>query len=453
MVDTIQRQLLRASFKGVEFEIRNEAITEAGRRVILHEYPNSDERFVEDIGQIPPKFRLEAFVHGRDFLVRAEALRAALDEEGAGPLVMPVFGNFTANALAYSVDASQNTVGEIKFHLEFATSRRTPGPSRSLPDIEDIFELGDAARTAVQSSLATAATVPGTAYEGRVAEHDVSQLSLILRRVTTGLVVVDQAAKYAEKLDLLDRDRANLVRDGARLSENLVQGDIADPGAWQRLSLGIRESDPEATFDAAQRLLSFGSDLSRQVTDFAEDASRSLTGGESLPLFPIQTGIPLWTADTAQRVQRNQNRTNFVQANRVAALIFFYERAAAADYTTEDQVISIRERLAQGFDAVMRTGFADASSIQSNSAVRQAVDDTRFAALQVLDQKQQVSPGITTVDLAAPRSAVTLSYALYAENLTTPAQLDEQAETINRLNPAQPATAIEGEATILERAT
>lgn len=452
MPDTFQRQLLRASFKGVEFEIRSEAITEAGRRIVLHEYPNSDQRFIEDLGQIPPKFRVEAFVHGRDFLTRSEALRAALDEEGAGPLVMPVFGRVVVNALPYSVDASQTEVGEIRFHLEFAVSRRTPGPTRSLPDLEDIFELGDAARAAAQTSLAAAVEPPDTAYDSRVAQHDVSQLSLILSRISTGLVVVDQAAKYAEKLGLIDRDRARLVRNGSDLAENLIQGDVTDPGAWQQLSLAVRDTDPEATFDAAQRLLSFGSDLSRQVTDFADDASRSLTGSGTLPLTPINSGIPLWAADTASRVQRNRNRTTFVQANRVSALIFFYERAAAADYTTEDQVISIRERLAQGFDAVMRAGFLDRDSVQSDADVRNAVDQVRFGALQILDQKQQVSPGITSIDVQGEESAVTLSYALYAESLTTPDALDEQAETLNLLNPGRPATAITGDVTILERA-
>lgn len=450
MVDTFSRQLLEASFRGVTFRVRNEVISEAGRRIILHEYPNSSERFAEDIGQIPPRFQIDAFVHGENFQTQANALRAALDETGTAQLIMPTFGVVTAQALSYSVDASQTEVGEVRFRLEFAVTRPIAGPTQTEPSIEDIFEQGDEARGVVQRVLDAIWSVPSTVYNSLAAQHDLKQLTAVVDVITTGLVVTQKAARYSEKLGLLSRDRARLVRNRADLAENLIQGTVDDAGIWQQLSLAIDDRDPEATFDAAQRLMSFGSDLSQQVNDIVGDNEGEITGSNTLPLT-LNTGIPLWAATTAQRVERNENRVNFVQANRVAALVFAFERAAGAEYQTEIQVQNIRERLQQAFDAVMRDQFGDRDAIQSDPDIRRAVDNIRFSTFRILEQKRQISPGVTDITLPAPLSSTTAAYGLYAETFQSPEQATDTALELRRLNPASPAMDLEGEITIFER--
>jgi prophage DNA circulation protein len=41
--------LLDASFKGVPFYVTSEGLERFGRRIVKHEYPNSNQQFGEDV--------------------------------------------------------------------------------------------------------------------------------------------------------------------------------------------------------------------------------------------------------------------------------------------------------------------------------------------------------------------------------------------------------------------
>ena len=47
-----------ASFKGFEFLFLTET-TSSGKKTISHEYPNTDKRFVEEVGIIPKKIQMK----------------------------------------------------------------------------------------------------------------------------------------------------------------------------------------------------------------------------------------------------------------------------------------------------------------------------------------------------------------------------------------------------------
>lgn len=177
MADPRTRQLLPASFKGVSFSVRNEVLTEGGRRIVLHEYPNSSQRFVEDLGEMPPKFSVTAFVHGPDFLDRAALLERALKEEGKGRLSMPTFGVRTLFALSYRKDASQTSVGEIRFDLEFAAGRATSAPIKSPATIESVYAAGDECREAIGDILSIIWDVPTETPNVITAQFDLEQFA------------------------------------------------------------------------------------------------------------------------------------------------------------------------------------------------------------------------------------------------------------------------------------
>ncbi|MEM7674700.1 MAG: DNA circularization N-terminal domain-containing protein, partial [Myxococcota bacterium] len=134
MSDPLTQQLSAASFKGVQFFVRSEEQTDNGRRIVLHEYPNSDTRFVEDLGLVPTKFSVDAFVFGENYQDAQRELESVLNEEGPGQLILPTFGGFEAYALPYTVSAGQTEVGEVKFKLSFALGRPRAGPARGPKD-------------------------------------------------------------------------------------------------------------------------------------------------------------------------------------------------------------------------------------------------------------------------------------------------------------------------------
>lgn len=88
----LRLQLQPASFRGVPFKV-NAAGVEAGRRLQVHEYPQRDQPWAEDLGRATRALTVEAFVIGDDYIAQANALIAAAEEPGPGTLVHPWLGS------------------------------------------------------------------------------------------------------------------------------------------------------------------------------------------------------------------------------------------------------------------------------------------------------------------------------------------------------------------------
>ena len=85
-------ELRSASFRGVPFQVEGGTLT-FGRRLAVHEYPQREKPYVEDLGKKAREYRLDAFVIGPDYMDKRDALIAALETPGAGQLVHPYFGS------------------------------------------------------------------------------------------------------------------------------------------------------------------------------------------------------------------------------------------------------------------------------------------------------------------------------------------------------------------------
>jgi len=445
MTDIIARQLVEASFKGVTFRVRDELQTEGGRRVILHEYPNSNQRFVEDLGELPPIFVVHAFVHGSGFLDSANALEQVLNSVGSGKLTLPTFGTVEAYALPWSKRASQISVGEIEYTLEFALGRPTPGPVTRERQIEDLYELGDTARGHVQLALDILYSPPGTALNTAIMQYDILQTAQTLFNQYSTAFTTNRLNTFTALITDSQRNRGTLVRVAANLSANFIQGTPSDLGLWQQVSEGVTGG-----LDIALRGINFGHDLSIQSSDIIGADENSITLGD-LNINPFTSDISLWPETTEERILRNSNRRVFVQSYRVSSLIIAYEQAAASDFATEQQVIDTREQLNQAYDVVMRGGINGVESIQLRPDVRDAVNDVRFTALGILERKAQSSPGLTTIRVNAPISQLALTYALYSEEITTTSDLETRAEQMRVLNPSVSGLSLNGELTIFDR--
>lgn len=108
-----------ASFRGVPFKTVD-ADQRIGRRTVLHEYPQRDEPFTEDMGRRARQFTVEAYVIGEDYLQRRDALMRALEEPGPGQLVHPRYGVRQVAVLeAVPVKESAREGGLARFSITF----------------------------------------------------------------------------------------------------------------------------------------------------------------------------------------------------------------------------------------------------------------------------------------------------------------------------------------------
>lgn len=433
-MDSRTLQLVEASFKGVPFRVRSESLTEGGRKITLHEYVNSSERFVEDLGEIPPKFSVTAFVHGNNFRSLADRLETALKSEGSGRLFLPTFGAVTVFALPYSKDASQTSVGEISFQLEFATGRPASGPVQSVVDLQQVFTLGDRARQVLQDVFGEIWDVPTNAENAAVAEFDILASVNGIFEGIKDIMPDETLGSLTQKVKKFDTFVSQLKNDPVQLAKDFLGGTPVDTGLWQEISLGLTDG---RGFSNVLAFTQFGSAGALELS--------SVNGATG-------SNIPLWPEDTAQRIQRNNNRNTMINAQRIAALISAYETAAAVDYDTEQDIDDTRAVLEAQHEILMRDDTIDPDLIQSHDGVREAVENIRLAALDVILQKEQEAFVLDTANIRRASSSFVQSFAFYAEEFTDDIALADRAISLRQLNPELAAVSLKNNITIFRAA-
>lgn len=120
-----EQNLQDASFRGVKFDVIR---TRDGREraVSRHEYPYVDGADLEDMGARERRFFLDAVFWGDDYDTRLKAFLEALDQDGNGELIHPVYGSIAKAQLdRYEVRHSAERVDYCEVELHF--SEATPG--------------------------------------------------------------------------------------------------------------------------------------------------------------------------------------------------------------------------------------------------------------------------------------------------------------------------------------
>jgi len=100
----------RGSFKGAEFYVR-ESELEVGRRVQVHEYPERDTPYAEDLGRKARKLQFEAYCIGPDYHIARDALIVKAEEPGSGSLRHPYHGTLTVTITSFRVRESTRNGG------------------------------------------------------------------------------------------------------------------------------------------------------------------------------------------------------------------------------------------------------------------------------------------------------------------------------------------------------
>ncbi len=120
-------RLRPASFRGVQFQVEDDEVT-LGRRVQVHEYPNRDKPYTEDLGRATRLFTINAYLVGNDFFEARDRLIVAIDTPGPGTLVHPYYGEIAVcisgeirvshsgrNGRMYCINFNIVEAGELSF--------------------------------------------------------------------------------------------------------------------------------------------------------------------------------------------------------------------------------------------------------------------------------------------------------------------------------------------------
>lgn len=121
-------QLQPASFRGVPFHVEGSGI-DAGRRTQVHEYPQRDKPFVEDLGRASRAISVNAFVLGTDYIAQVNALIAAAETPGPGTLVHPWLGSLQVTLKEPAHVAFDQALGRAVVTLAFVEAGELAFPA------------------------------------------------------------------------------------------------------------------------------------------------------------------------------------------------------------------------------------------------------------------------------------------------------------------------------------
>ena len=126
-----KEDLQPASFRGVPFHVTDDGGT-GGRRGTLHEYPQRDNPYFEDMGRKGRGKTITGFVIGENYIQARDALLDALEAAGPGELIHPTFGSLTVSVPDFSYRQSNTEGGMCRFEISFLESGEVTYPTASV---------------------------------------------------------------------------------------------------------------------------------------------------------------------------------------------------------------------------------------------------------------------------------------------------------------------------------
>ncbi len=341
------------SFRGVPFEIASRDAT-GGRRIVQHVYPSRDHAYNEDMGLAPRSFSVDAFLVGGTYPITRMALRAALEEEGAGAYVDPWRGTIKVRVSRYSESERLDMGGYCQFRIEFI-EEPTPKSTSSLDTVFNLLLKAQRVVALVQgiiNRVRMLASLPGWAFAQ-----------------VTGLVG-GMLGALVGSLQGMGGLSAGSGMSG--METGSIPEDITDT-----ISADLNDVSAPVAFAAADALAAWADDA-RPIwpeTPLTPDRAAVLSAGDDLAL----AALALAAAETANAIARY-------------------------DFATDDEAARVKVALMQRIDAAQWHAEAD---------LYMALDDLRAAADLDIDTRAANAPKLTRVAVPTTLPALAVSYRTF----------------------------------------
>jgi prophage DNA circulation protein len=148
-------QLLPAKYKNIIFFVRSETVDQLGQKRIIHDYPNTQARYLEPQGTVTPPFKLEIFFSSDRWIEEYEAFKRAIEDPLPGRLILPTFGVFeNMVALPARAESRQEAIGEIPVSVTFSATVERPAPTEAATSEQDVSSQAQTTRVEIQGAFA-----------------------------------------------------------------------------------------------------------------------------------------------------------------------------------------------------------------------------------------------------------------------------------------------------------
>jgi len=373
-----------ASWRGVPFFI-DEAGGEVGRRYEMHEYPQRDTPWAEDLGRAQRRWSLAGYVLGAGYMGTRDRLIAACEQQGTGKLVHPYLGDLTVVCDRFRYRERDGEGGMCRFDLSFAEAG-TPGAPWS----------SRAAGAAIRGAAAALVSVAITAFAGntfRVAGFQ-------------DYVAIDAA---------LDLGRLASILEGLRGPTVQLPEPVSIEARRRILALAILDpaSVPPETIAAT---------VCDAVGAFADSVTpaSALDGLDALTLVTFAAPPNTTTPGRLQQAENAATLTALVEQAAIAALPGPVSTVPLMVY---EDLVAVRTRVVELCDRVLPL---------ATDAVFGAVDEVRTQAIAELNVRGATLQPLRPYSTPFPRPSLTLAQRLYQDP-------SRDAELVARTGAVHPA--------------
>lgn len=383
-----QAILRRASFRGARFWVEEDQ-AKYGRRLVVHEFPNRDRPFVEDMGEKAIHFTVNAYVAGDASLGEAGALIAACRQRGAGSLVLPTDGGTSVRCISCERQFHLDKLGFIGFKLEFVEAGAGIGA----------FPIG------LMEALAGAAAVSAvTAIVG-------SFMSTFTTLTQDSWVVAAARGSVLEAVAALDVARQHTTMDpdvGADVYQQLtVISRNADALAADGPdTVAVRQANL-STAGVANATGGLPTAIANVVQALREGAGDEIAAAETLwALADYGLPAPVPQSTGASERQLVANAAAVGTLVRQIVLVELATAVAWADWSDRATAVRWRARIAEAFAREIGGAAPE---------LRVALADVRGRAVEAISRKMADLQPVVTVRASAVTPSIVWAYRLYGD--------------------------------------
>lgn len=388
-------KLLPASFRGVPFEVSSGSL-KGGRRTVVHEYPQRDKPYVEDLGKAARQITIEAFVVGDNYIDRGSALLAEIEKPGSGTLIHPWLGEMTVTV---------TSVSELRFDTGLGVAYQTFVATES-GDLEFPETGTDAQSAALEAADALSLSAINKFVDSIdlsiVSEYIDSALSGALLDVlgVVGSAEIAKAFGFATGVaDLASKGLALISKDPKVFAQKLagalgLSKWATTATAWSRVAKQLRNLASDEKLSSGTRA-KIEADRDRlPLSDTQKAAMTNRAAVESLTrqlLLAQVVGVSALIGTSKD--------TSAPGAMVTAAASPFVEQEPLQSY---DDLIEVRNELLEVLDQELL--------METDDEMYQAIEKARTAVFEAVTERANAQSRLITVTPPDIMPAVVLAY-------------------------------------------
>lgn len=374
-------EMQRASFRGVTFYVKS-STGEIGRRNVIHEYPNRDEAYGEDLGKKARQFTLTAFVLGENYMADRDAFEAAIESPGSGELVHPWRGRMIVSVTGCQPSESIDEGGKASWSVTFTQVDKNLQPNIRPDTFAIVDSAADDAILASEDDFAEVFTVD--ALPEFVEADAVTRIGDALDHLKT---IAQGMLPDMSILPAFNRNASGILGKVSQLLR--LPTDLANELTGQIIGISGLGNGPASAFNALARLFNFGND---------------------------QTPI---SRTTPSRIQQEANRQATNNLIRRTAVIEAARSSASINFDSYQDAVKVRNTVIQALED---------EALVAPDLIFNALTDLRVAVIKDINTRGANLVKLVPYTPKATQPALVLAHRIYGD-----ANRDQQIVDRNRI--------------------